>query len=282
MNGDCRKKSKLDARSARAGIALGALLGFANAAGEELVSGAIVGAGYGGAGLIVGFVWGYCLARFFGRLRVHEERICASGLATNPGRAGFWDDHVWLAPFMWDPDFVWDLVPIPAHMHFVFDNATHPRCNDQNIGILHCEIDSAIKTAGCIGGMIGSLVGGIIGVLVLVPLLAASLFCGPLVWLCAIFAFFIAAIAAYVGSYIGALIGAAVGHLIDVIGGAGDEFESLDTNTCIMVTGRWVIDLDHGWNEIHPVEFFTPPARDASGNPLRSNCPDLCPPPVIP
>jgi hypothetical protein len=183
---------------------------------------------------------------------------------------------------MWDPDWVWDLIPIPVDMHFVFDSATHPRCNRDNIGLLHCEIDSAIKTAGCLGGIVGAIAGAALALGILIPLLAASAFCGPFAFLCVIFAFLIAAIVTYAGAWLGAMIGAhVVGNIIDAASGNGDDFESLENNTCIGVTGRWVIDNDHGWNEIHPVEFFTPPARDEMGNPLRDNCPDLCAPPVI-
>ena len=259
MNGNCRDKPLLDARSAQSAIGLGGIGGLiAGAAAVAITGSLILGGAWNGGILVTGAIWGYCLARFFGRLQVHQEKICASGLVVNPGRVSFFS--VWFAPFLWDPDFVWDLIPIGAHVRFVFDNATHPRCNDENQGLLHCEIDSAIKTTGCIGAMIGAAIGAAIGIAVLVPLLAASAFCDPFVFLCVILAFLIAAAAAYLGAYIGALIGHLVGHLIDVISGAGDEFEAIQANTCMAVTGRWVIDLDHGWNEIHPVEFFTDPA----------------------
>jgi hypothetical protein len=189
--------------------------------------------------------------------------------------------ETWFAPFMWDPDYLFDLVPIPGHVHFVFDNATHPRCNAQGVGLLHCEIDSAIKTTACVGGMIGSAIGAALGIAVLAPLLLAAVACGPFVLLCLVLAFLIAAVAAAVGAWLGGVIGQGVGILIDHLSGAGDEFESLEDKTCIATTGRWVIDHDHGHNEVHPVEFFSPPAKDEQGNPLHANCPDLCTPPPI-
>lgn len=52
--------------------------------------------------------------------------------------------------------------------------------------------------------------------------------------------------------------------------------------THVAVTGAWVLDLDHGWMEIHPVSAFNaaPAATPASPSPIPSPSPSPTPTPV--
>ena len=50
----------------------------------------------------------------------------------------------------------------------------------------------------------------------------------------------------------------------------------------IAVTGAWVLDLDHGWLEIHPVAAFGPPPTAASPSPTAVQAPPSAAPPPPP
>jgi len=50
--------------------------------------------------------------------------------------------------------------------------------------------------------------------------------------------------------------------------------------THVSVTGAWVLDLDHGWQELHPVFAFNGVGTPSPSTPTATNAPAPAPPPV--
>ncbi|MDQ3666527.1 MAG: hypothetical protein M3410_08095 [Acidobacteriota bacterium] len=114
--------------------------------------------------------------------------------------------------------------------------------------VLHTEISSRIGDCSVVGGAVGSvagLVAGAIlcGVLGLLTLGAGLLLCGL---------FMLAG--AYLGGQIGGLIGSLVGEIWDEISDFDERGEVVEEGACMSMTGTWVTDKWHQWNEIHDVE----------------------------
>jgi hypothetical protein len=276
----CRRKPRLDARSAQAGLALAGLFVAAGKQWATLTGLGATGAGVAiGAGLVAGFIIGFGAARLFGRLTELAPEIQACGLLTNPRRESY-SLLYFAVPVMYDPDFVWDLVPIPEDQRYVSENATHPRCSSDGTPQLHCEIDSAVKTAA----VIGSMVGAAIGALIALALVAAAFSCGIAFLVCLLVAVVVGALITYAASWLGGQLGILAGYAIDAIAGNGDLFETVEDQTCVTTAGRWVRDEDHGWNEIHAVAWVSSPAVDPADPDriLKGSCPSaFCRPDVI-
>ena len=112
------------------------------------------------------------------------------------------------------------------------------------------------------GAVIGAVSGTIAGLAILSSLLPASLACGIFAWLCALLAILLSLVESFVatalGSWLGGMYGGALGQQKD----AGDnpllrKYAIIKKGDYVTVNGEWVTDLDHGWNEIHPVTEIT-------------------------
>ncbi len=114
--------------------------------------------------------------------------------------------------------------------------------------ILHTEISSHIGDFAVVGGAVGS-VAGVIAALVLCAVLGlltlgfGLLVCGALLVL-----------GAYLGGKLGGLIGTGIGEIADELSDFDERGEVVEDGACMLMTGRWVTDIWHQWNEIHDVE----------------------------
>jgi hypothetical protein len=235
----------------------------------------------GGPGSVVGYVWGYCLARR-SRLQPNRGKMCLTGLVLHIARMQFGD--VWPAAFTYDPDWTFDVAPRgPNANDLISRDALIIDCYELRVPndtpTIHCEIPSYIGEAGCIGGSIGAAVGAAIGIAVIVALLPAALACGPLAFLCLLLIILLAAAIAYVGAELGAIIGHKVGEVLDTTQGLSSVYGEGLRGSCITVEGNWVTDQDHGHNEIHDVEIIpvlvAPPPGEVFGS--QEACIEFCP-----
>lgn len=121
---------------------------------------------------------------------------------------------------------------------------------------LHCEISSHIGDFAAVGGAAGSIAGAIGGALagaaICVALGLATFGIGALV--CLIIVALAIAIGAWVGGYAGAAIGAGLGWIADELDDFDERGEAITKGCLMSLTGRWVTDSSHQWNEIHDIE----------------------------
>ena len=288
---------KLENPSALMGFALAGLLAFANAAGIEslgipawliVMSGAIpvsvAIASVVPAALVIGFVMGYCLGRRFHLKSLGDERTCVVGVVE---KANYSEDH-WYLGFFWDPDRSLDLVVQTSYLFLISDQAKFVRCNKLGVPLLHIEIESHVPETACIGGTIGAVAGGIAGAILSAAAavgLATSLGCGPLVFLCLLLMIIVAAVVSLGISFICAMLGGIIGGLVGKQLDSGDDLWERGTQvgpgTCLTAFGKWVNDIDHGWNEIHPVVDFRPcgphpskpPYTQQDADSVQGDCP---------
>ena len=121
---------------------------------------------------------------------------------------------------------------------------------------LHCEIGSHIGDYAAVGAAIGSVAGAIggafIGAALCVALGLVTFGIGALACLLAV------AIAIAVGAAVGGLLGDAIGALAGWIADELSDFdergEAINRGCLMKLTGRWVTDSNHQWNEIHDIE----------------------------
>jgi hypothetical protein len=247
---------------------------------------AIVAGAVAGAAIVVGGVIAFCVWHHFGRLKTLQDSVCISGVADAANDS---EDH-WYLSIAWDPDRSIDVVLHTSQLNLITDKADFIRCNDAGTPLLHIEIASHVPDAACIGGVIGSIVGSVLGIVAGIAAGAAiaSLGCGPFALFCFLLAllvaFLVAAAITAAGAWVGGIVGGLVGKALD----KGDHLlelgASVGPGTCLTANGRWITDLGHGWNEVHPVVTLKlsgqhPKPRPSSGY-LQSDadiCPDDCP-----
>ncbi|WP_114751955.1 hypothetical protein [Pleomorphovibrio marinus] len=134
------------------------------------------------------------------------------------------------------------------------------RCAQDGAWTLHTEIDSMRKYAGHIAWILAALAILVLAIM-FAPLLApieaichAIPLVGPL--LCAAVAVVIALVVSAVVGTLGGLVGDAIDAAMNprdgVIEGTDEGWEP-EAGQCVTAFGVHVTDLDHGWNELHPL-----------------------------
>lgn len=256
------------------GAILGGVLAYLNAAGVAgFASGGAVGLlGLAililgaTAGAVLGFWIGFAV-NWFDRLFVQDpSTISMSGCVLCAGKnTGFppWNDNDWtfnlggsslilLSPALagLDTNEIRNRdAPGGGPAFPVKDPATGQQA-------LHCEISSHIGDYAAIGGAVGSVAGAvagaIVGAAICVALALATFGIGGLI--CALIVVAAILIGAIAGGFLGDAIGAGIGWIADELDDFDERGEAI-TRGCIMVlTGRWVTDSSHQWNEIHDIE----------------------------
>lgn len=143
------------------------------------------------------------------------------------------------------------------------------RCDEAGNSTIHCEIDSARKTAGHIGWILAVLA-VLVAAIVAAPALAAvEAACQSVPIVGPIVCSALAAIIALIVSAVGAAAGGAVGDAVDwasdprdgVVEGTDEGWEPA-VDECVVAQGIHVTDLDHGWNELHPLQSIQPCVDD--------------------
>jgi uncharacterized membrane protein len=240
------------------------------------IIGALIGAAIGwGLGLgpligslgALGGVLGACISRMT-HLTLHSKNECISGVVS-----GIEQDNRWYAPWVWDPDLTILVIIRHTYCRFVDQYAQQVRCTCLDPGpparlqyaVMVCEVQSAVQEYACIGAMAGAVIGAVAGtaagLAILSSLLPASLACGIFAWLCALLAILLSLVVSFgitaLSSWLGGMYGGALGQQKD----AGDfllqKYATIKKGDYVSVRGEWVTDLDHGWNEIHPVTEIT-------------------------
>ncbi|MCZ6690762.1 MAG: hypothetical protein O7H41_14310 [Planctomycetota bacterium] len=121
---------------------------------------------------------------------------------------------------------------------------------------LHCEIGSHIGDYAAVGGAIGSVAGAvagaIVGAAICVALGLATFGIGALV--CLVVVALVIAIGAALGGFAGDAIGAGIGWIADELDDFDERGEAITRGCLMILTGRWVTDSAHQWNEIHDIE----------------------------
>ncbi len=246
----------LNAGGLMVGLAAGAagLLGLA-----VLVLGAAAGA-------VIGFWVGFAV-NWFDRLFVHDpSTISMSGCVLCAGKnTGFppWNDNDWtfnlggplltlLSPAVagLDTDEVRNRdAPGGGPAFPVLDPSTRQQA-------LHCEIGSHIGDYAAVGGALGSIVGAVAGAIagaaICAALAIATFGIGALV--CAVIVAAAILIGAIVGGFVGNAIGAGIGWIADQLDDFDERGEAISRGCIMVLTGRWVTDSSHQWNEIHDIE----------------------------
>jgi hypothetical protein len=253
-----------------------------------------VAGGIGGAALVFGFVLGWAIGKQFHLKSLSKDPICVSGVADNVDNS----EDSWYLSIFWDPDRSIDLAVRSTPMdyvHFIVDHADLVNCNELQTPLLHMEINSHVgpfaRWGGVVGAAAGAVVGSIVGILAAIAIGSAA--CGVFFFLCFLAALLVAAIVAAIITAIGAWVGGVAGGAIGKIADAGDPLlkqgDMVHDGTCLTAKGPWVNDLDHGWNELHPItqlilhgdfSHLRPYAQsDADSSECVDDCPAPAPPP---
>ncbi len=214
---------------------------------------------------LAGAVIGYCSCRLAGRLRkvlVSPPFDAKSGQTTVCGELIAIGRSDPLKPFG-DGDWLYNVATRDRTvLEVAFDGSTACVRTEAPPDFLHCEITSAIGTAGCIGQMVGAVVGAVagsaagvaVGVAIAAGCAAAGIFWLLCVIVAAIVALIVAAVITAVATEIGEYVGKAIGAAIDAAGDPTDIIPDVaEVGSCVCLTGDWVTDRDHGWNEIHDI-----------------------------
>jgi hypothetical protein len=121
---------------------------------------------------------------------------------------------------------------------------------------LHCEISSHIGDYAAVGGAIGATVGAIAGAAaaaaICVALGLATFGIGAA--LCVLVAAIAILVGAAAGYVVGDLAGWAAGAIADEIDDFDERGEAIGKGTVMVLSGRWITDSSHQWNEIHDIE----------------------------
>lgn len=224
---------------------------------------AIAVAAVGGA--IVGFFVGFAV-NWFDRLFPHEpSEITMSGCIVCAGKnTGFPPWH--------DNDWTFNLGPVhsllaPLGVGVTVDEVRNrdapgggpafpAKDPDLGVPILHCEISSHIGDYAAIGGAVGSVAGAIGGAI------AGAAVCAALglatfglgAALCLLVVALGIALGAAAGGLAGDAIGAGIGWIADEMSDFDERGEAIRQGCVMILTGRWVTDSSHQWNEIHDIE----------------------------
>src|ERR1051325_4104180 len=114
--------------------------------------------------------------------------------------------------------------------------------------VLHTEISSSIGNFTAVGGVAGSIAGAMTGALLCALVIVISAGWGVLACL------LLPALFTWLGGQLGGLIGHGLGEIVDELGDFDERGEVVEEGACMLMTGRWVTDKWHQWNEIHDVE----------------------------
>jgi hypothetical protein len=121
---------------------------------------------------------------------------------------------------------------------------------------LHCEISSHIGDYAAVGAAVGSVLGAIGGAIagaaVCVALALATFGIGGLI--CAVIVAAAILVGAIIGGFAGDAIGAAAGWIADELDDFDERGEAISRGCLMILSGRWVTDSGHQWNEIHDIE----------------------------
>jgi hypothetical protein len=113
------------------------------------------------------------------------------------------------------------------------------------VGILHCEISSAIGTGAAIGAPIGAVAG----------VIAGAILCAALGWVTFGLACLLAILlGAILGETLGELIAAGIGAIADALSDFDRKGEGIERCCTVVFRGRWVTDTSHQHNEIHDID----------------------------
>jgi hypothetical protein len=113
------------------------------------------------------------------------------------------------------------------------------------VGILHCEISSAVGTGAAIGAPIGAVAG----------VIAGAILCAALGWVTFGLACLLAILlGAILGETLGELIGAGIGAIADALSDFDRKGEGIERCCTVVFRGRWVTDTSHQHNEIHDID----------------------------
>jgi hypothetical protein len=258
------------------GAALGGLIAYLNAAALGVGGGAagllglaIIAAGALG-GAIIGFWVGFAV-NWFDRLFSHTpSTITMGGCVLCAGKnTGFppWNDNDWT--FNLGTGFSGTgltlLAPVGAGLDVEeIRNRDAPGGGpafpvvDPTSGrpALHCEISSHIGDYAAVGGAVGSVAGAvggaITGAAACAALGIATFGIGLLV--CALIVAIAIAVGAAAGGFLGDAIGAGIGWIADEFDDFDERGEAIQRGCIMTLSGRWVTDSSHQWNEIHDIE----------------------------
>ena len=256
------------------GAILGAVTAYLNAAGiAGFASGGAVGLlGLAvivlgaAAGAVMGFWIGFAV-NWFDRLFVHTpSTISMSGCVLCAGKnTGFppWNDNDWT--FNLGGPLLTLLFPATAGLDTdEIRNRDAPGGGpafpvlDPNTGqqALHCEISSHIGDYAAVGGAVGSVAGAVAGAIagaaICAALAIATFGIGGLI--CAVIVAAAILIGAIAGGFLGDAIGAGIGWIADQLDDFDERGEAISRGCIMVLTGRWVTDSSHQWNEIHDIE----------------------------
>lgn len=121
---------------------------------------------------------------------------------------------------------------------------------------LHCEISSHIGDYAAIGGAVGSVAGAvggaIAGAAICVAIGLVTFGIGALI--CAVIVAAMILGGAIGGGFLGDAIGAGIGWIADELDDFDEQGEAIGRGCLMNLTGRWVTDSSHQWNEIHDIE----------------------------
>lgn len=130
-------------------------------------------------------------------------------------------------------------------------------CDSRPEIFMHCEIDSARKWGGHIGAIIAMLAIIILAIYFapiteLINRVCSIPFIGEVI--CAAIGLFLGGLALIVGG----AIGGAIGDGVDALNDPEDDVLEGDWKPAdgdrVVASGIWVTDLDHGHNELHPLQ----------------------------
>ncbi len=257
------------------GAALGGIAGYLSAAaavagaavtplGALIIAGII---GFTALGLgIVGFFVGFAV-NWFDRLFAHTpSTITMAGCILCAGKnTGFppWNDNDWT--FNLGGETLALLAPTDASLTVdEIRNRDAPEGGpafpvidaSSRQAALHSEISSHIGDYAAVGGAIGSVAGAIGGALagaaLCVALGIATFGIGALV--CLLIVAIAIAVGAAAGGLLGDAIGAAAGWIADELSDFDEQGEAITRGCLMTLSGRWVTDSSHQWNEIHDIE----------------------------
>lgn len=237
------------------------LCGLAGAISIGAAAGLAWGWFAGAAGLVAGFLIGYCSCRISGRLKKHKDQpeVCITGLVLATGQS--------TQVFPLDGDRTINIGLMPNDLWVATDGADgKPACvreTEDGKPFLHCEISSHIGIYGCLGAVIGGIAGGVAGAIE-AGLIIAS--CTLMWWLCLLGAIFVFLFLVALGTFGGGAIGSGAGAAADAIDGTFDPMEGIGVGDCVTICGDWVTDADHGWNEIHDIKSIQKHAHLGTGD----------------
>ena len=103
--------------------------------------------------------------------------------------------------------------------------------------------------------MVGAVVGAVVGTAVGIAAAAACIAAGIFALLCLLLAFLLAALITAIIAEVGEYIGKAIGAAVDAANNPPEIIpNTAEKGKCVIFSGNWVTDRDHGWNELHDIK----------------------------